>query len=71
MTCHPCSNEEKDVKATHFCKTCENPEPLCEMCAKEHTRQKMAKDHEICTNISEFPTAQLNTRYFDFEQCIV
>lgn len=71
MVCHPCSNDDNDVDATHFCKTCDDPEPLCEMCAKEHTRHKMAKDHEICTNMAEFPTAQLNIRYFEFLQYIV
>lgn len=29
-------NDNVDVKATHFCKACKDPEPLCESCAKQH-----------------------------------
>lgn len=52
--CDPCLNDDKKVTATHFCETCEDPEPLCELCAKQHTRQKAFKDHEISTNIHKF-----------------
>lgn len=55
MICFPCSNDSIEVQATHFCKSCEDPEPLCEICAKQHTRHRMAKGHEICAEITEFP----------------
>lgn len=55
MICVPCSNDSEEVEATHFCKTCEDPEPLCEMCAKDHTRYKMTKNHKICAEMTEFP----------------
>lgn len=61
--CIPCLDDSLDVKATHFCKTCEDPEPLCESCAKQHTRQKMAKNHEICSDIAKFSTTQTDDRY--------
>lgn len=52
--CDPCSNEDIHVPATHFCKTCDDPEPLCESCAKHHIRQKICRNHQICENIQEF-----------------
>lgn len=55
MICVPCSNDSEEVEATHFCKTCEDPEPLCEMCAKDHTRYKMTKNHKIYAEMTEFP----------------
>lgn len=55
MICIPCSNNSKEVEATHFCKTCEDSDPLCEMCAKDHTRYKMTKNHKIRAEMTEFP----------------
>lgn len=63
VVCNPCSNDSKEVQATHFCKTCEDPEPLCEMCAKQHTRHKLSKDHKICADIEEYPDVRRNIRY--------
>lgn len=51
--CYPCSRDSLKIKATSFCKTCDDPEPLCETCAKQHTRHKIAKDHEISQNMAE------------------
>lgn len=65
MLCIPCSNDSKEVQATHFCKTCEDPEPLCEMCANQHNRHKVSKDHEICPDIEEYPDPQQNIRYIN------
>lgn len=39
MTCVPCSIENVQIKAAYFCQTCEKPEPLCETCATQYTRQ--------------------------------
>lgn len=58
--CGPCSFENIHFKATHFCKTCDDPEPLCETCAKQHTRQKICRDHEICKDIRAFPKFRSN-----------
>lgn len=54
VECDPCFIENIHVKATHFCKTCDDPEPLCDECAKQHTRQKICRDHEMCKNLLEF-----------------
>lgn len=52
--CEPCSSENNRVQATHFCKTCADPELLCESCAKHHTKQKSFKDHELSNDIGDF-----------------
>lgn len=44
------------TEATSFCKTCEDPELLCKDCATQHTRQRETKEHEICSDIDQFPT---------------
>lgn len=64
--CNPCFFENIQVKATHFCRTCEDPEPLCKTCAREHIRHKISRDHEISDNIREFPNQSQNNRY-DFQ----
>lgn len=47
-------NDNLQVKATHFCKTCEDPEALCGACAKQHTRQKLFREHQLCGEIQDF-----------------
>lgn len=56
--CDPCLYEDVKTKATHYCKTCDFSEPLCNDCAKQHTRQKLSRDHEMCNNIGEFHNNQ-------------
>lgn len=51
MVCNPCFGDNVETKATHFCKTCKDPEPFCETCAKQHTRQKMFKKHTLSTDL--------------------
>lgn len=51
--CEPCLTEKLQVIATHFCKTCDEPELLCETCAKYHTKQKSFKDHEMFKGIED------------------
>lgn len=52
--CETCLYEDVQTKATHYCKTCDVPEPLCNDCAKQHTRQKLSRDHKLCDDIREF-----------------
>lgn len=59
-------NEDTHIKATHFCKTCEDPEPFCESCAKQHTRQKICKDHEICGDMNDYPQQVAKPWYVNF-----
>lgn len=61
--CYPSSNDDTKVKATHFCKSCEYPEPLCKTCAKHHTRQKLSNGHKKCTYMAKFPVHQTNLVY--------
>lgn len=58
LFCGPCHYGSQQRTATHFCKTCDVPEPLCLNCAQQHTRQKLSRDHELCDNIKTFPNAQ-------------
>lgn len=37
---------------------CKDPEPLCESCDQQHTRQKATRGHEICNDLQEFPFVQ-------------
>lgn len=59
--CNPCSYGDIIVRATHFCRTCENPEPLCENCSTQHVRQRKSRHHQICENIKEIPNEDFNT----------
>ena len=63
--CDPCLFGNVKTEATRFCKTCLDPEPLCEVCAQLHTRQKATKNHMMCEDIRQFPNLQdaLNERY--------
>lgn len=53
--CEICITDNELVEATHFCKTCDDPDPLCGTCAKIHLRHKLIKNHEICADIEHFP----------------
>lgn len=54
LTCVPCSFENVQVKAAYFCHTCKDPEPLCETCSTQHTRQKLTRGHEIYKDIWKY-----------------
>lgn len=66
LTCVPCSFENKPVKATYFCQSCKDPEPLCETCATQHTRQKLTRGHEIVRDIWKYFKLQTFLGYFAF-----
>lgn len=67
ILCAYCFRYEKEqVAATSFCKTCENPDPMCEACSKYHIRQELSKSHKICGDIDKFPKRSKQTRYFYF-----
>lgn len=54
MLCEPCITENQLIQATHFCRTCNDPELLCESCAKHHTKQKPFKGHQLSKDIGDF-----------------
>lgn len=64
IPCELCSTDEEHVEATQFCKTCNDPEPLCEMCAKHHLRQTLSKNHEMCADMEQFLNKRKTERYF-------
>lgn len=51
--CDPCLYGDIKTKATHFCKTCDVPEPLCKDCAQQHTREKLSRNHELCDEMKK------------------
>ena len=54
IACKPCFRDTINAEATKCCKTCENPEPLCERCAKRHTLMKGNSEHEMTTDFHQF-----------------
>lgn len=63
IVCEPCSTDDVNCPATHFCKTCDDPEPLCGTCAQHHKKQKQSRNHEICGDIREYQIKEQNERY--------
>lgn len=59
ILCEPCSTADEQVKATHFCRTCDDPEPLCETCSEHHLKQKLSKNHELCADTEQFQNQEL------------
>ena len=49
--CDPCLCGNIKTIAKKFCKTCDEPEPMCEACAQLHTRQKATRHHEIDSDL--------------------
>ena len=60
--CESCLFDNTLKTATHFCKSCKDPEPLCKSCAQQHTRQKATRGHEICNDLQEFHFFQRNSK---------
>lgn len=54
--CVTCLYGNQYNKATHFCKTCNVPEPFCKDCALHHTMEKISRNHELCDDIKNVST---------------
>lgn len=54
MLCEPCITENLKVPASSFCKSCEDPKPLCDICAKHHTKQKLSRNQVLCRERGTF-----------------
>ena len=53
ILCEQCLLDDTKTEATRFCKSCKDPEPMCETCAKLHIRQKNSRDHELCQDLQK------------------
>nr|XP_022286825.1 uncharacterized protein LOC111099705 [Crassostrea virginica] len=64
ITCKPCNRESITAKATKCCKTCKDPEPLCDLCAQRHTLKAGNKGHEMSDDLQQFfdPTSEKEPR---------
>ncbi|XP_052789510.1 uncharacterized protein LOC128223990 isoform X1 [Mya arenaria] len=49
--CEPCKESKRDVKASRYCKECD--EYLCEECTGNHQTQKMTKGHDTIDVIAK------------------
>lgn len=53
IQCAPCLRKNTQVRATQFCKTCNNSEPLCDVCSQHHTSQNGHENHELSEDYEE------------------
>lgn len=53
VLCIPCCRETIEADATKYCRTCEDPEPLCDVCAQHHTCRKETKEHGISDDLQQ------------------
>ncbi|XP_062586611.1 uncharacterized protein LOC134248210 [Saccostrea cucullata] len=53
LFCKPCTTEGGKTQADSFCKDCDEPEPLCRECARQHIKQRQFRHHSICDDISQ------------------
>lgn len=56
--CTQCLFENIKTKAVQYCENCDEPEPLCNDCAKHNIRQKTSRNHELCNDIEIFQIHQ-------------
>lgn len=53
LFCGTCTVLKRQTEATTFCKTCQDPEPLCGSCAQHHICQKATRGHVLCDDLSQ------------------
>lgn len=63
MFCEPCFSVDLEIQATHFFKTCDDPESLCLTWANHHTKQMLTKNHELSDNMQEFQKRKYSKKY--------
>lgn len=70
LKCTTCAIDKKNNDATSFCLKCQDPEPMCDRCARRHVRKRTRKnqDHEICRDLHKFGTQEL-IKYIPCEPC--
>lgn len=55
ILCQPCLSGQIQTLAKIFCKTCEDPEPMCDVCGNMHLRMKATKHHELSNDLRQYP----------------
>ena len=63
ILCSPCQRETFEADATKHCTTCEDPEPLCDVCAQHHTRRKETKQHVISDDVQKLADVAGKAKY--------
>ena len=54
ISCKPCLRDTITAEATKRCRTCKDPEPLCDVCAKRHTLMEANKGHQMTADLQQF-----------------
>ena len=67
ISCMPCLRDTITAEATKCCKTCKDPEPLCDDCADRHTRMEANKGHEMTDDLQLFPNMGKTFEYVQRE----
>ena len=63
LSCKPCHRDTITKEAKKCCKTCKDPEPLCEDCAHRHTRMEKNKGHEMTDDLQLCSNTKTNLGY--------
>lgn len=63
VLCSPCQRETLDIEATKFCRSCKDPEPLCDVCAQIHTRRRETKEHKISDDFEKIAILAAKHKY--------
>nr|XP_022307143.1 uncharacterized protein LOC111113294 isoform X4 [Crassostrea virginica]XP_022307145.1 uncharacterized protein LOC111113294 isoform X4 [Crassostrea virginica]XP_022307146.1 uncharacterized protein LOC111113294 isoform X4 [Crassostrea virginica]XP_022307147.1 uncharacterized protein LOC111113294 isoform X4 [Crassostrea virginica]XP_022307148.1 uncharacterized protein LOC111113294 isoform X4 [Crassostrea virginica]XP_022307149.1 uncharacterized protein LOC111113294 isoform X4 [Crassostrea virg len=51
--CAPCSIDGDKIDATAFCLTCKEPELMCNVCAGQHIKERISRNHDLCYDLSK------------------
>lgn len=54
ILCEPCFHSKVELASTHFCLDCNEPDPMCELCANKHLKLSSGRGHRLCNDISDF-----------------
>lgn len=54
VPCSLCHRDTITSEATKWCKTCKDPEPLCDHCAQRHTLMEANEGHQMAVDLQQF-----------------
>ena len=63
IPCSSCYRETIEAEACKCCMICEDPEPLCDLCAHRHTLKKGNKGHRMTDNLRQFLNQRTIAKY--------